>query len=250
MGIYNFNLGRYAYYNLGLKLLTSVSYPDEIEQYPRMISSYTESDVVEPGAPVYSMEVQENSAIAMFDQDDPNILTEGVFEFPYDSDGQGMTNLGKLLNFLASFGYNIDTDKTVYINNDWKTPRLAKIDGTWQESGRYYNSFDPVNYVKSTLDLHMNWNNMVSYYMIAIIFGLVDSMAKNLTLRSWGKSNQGYNIWYMCFYDMDTAMRLDNDGNETVPYNAHLNRYYTEHSGPYSEARVQAHASSISGLFT
>jgi hypothetical protein len=57
MGIYNFNLGRYAYYNLGLKLLTSVSYPDEIEQYPRMISSYTESDVIEPGAPVYSMEV-------------------------------------------------------------------------------------------------------------------------------------------------------------------------------------------------
>jgi len=54
----------------------------------------------------------------------------------------------------------------------------------------------------------------------------------------------------MCFYDMDTAMRLDNDGNETVPYNAHLNRYYTDHSGPYSEARVQAHASSISGVFT
>jgi hypothetical protein len=184
----------------------------------------------------------------MFDQDDPNILTEGVFEFPYDSDGQGMTNLGKLLNFLASFGYNIETDKKVYIDNDWKTPRLAKIDGTWQESGRYYNSFDPVNYVKSTLDLHMNWNNMVSYYIIAIVFGLVDSMAKNLTLRSWGKSSSGDNIWYMCFYDMDTALRVNNVGAETVPYNAHLHRYYTDTTA-IAEARVTNHCPSISGVF-
>lgn len=248
MGIYNFNLGRYAYFNLGLKLLTNVTYADTSETYPRAISSYTESTEVEAGAPVYSMEVQENSSIAMFDQDDPNILTEGVFEFPYDSDGQGMTNLGKLLTFLASFGYNIETDRKVYIDNDWKTPRLAKINGTWQESGRYYNSFDPVNYVKSTLDLHMNWNNMVSYYIIAIVFGLVDSMAKNLTLRSWGKSSSGDNIWYMCFYDMDTALRVNNVGAETVPYNAHLHRYYTDTTA-IAEARVTNHCSSISGVF-
>jgi hypothetical protein len=159
-----------------------------------------------------------------------------------------MTNLGKLLTFLASFGYNIETDRKVYIDNDWKTPKLAKIDGTWQESGRYYDSFDPVNYVKSTLDLHMNWNNMVSYYIIAIIFGLVDSMAKNLTLRSWGKSSSGDNIWYMCFYDMDTALRVNNVGAETVPYNAHLHRYYTDTTS-IAEARVTNHCSSISGVF-
>jgi hypothetical protein len=50
----------------------------------------------------------------MFDQDDPDILREGVFEFPYDSDRQGERNLGILLNFLASFGYNIETDKKIY----------------------------------------------------------------------------------------------------------------------------------------
>lgn len=249
MGIYNFNLGRYAYYNLGMKLLTSIQYATNDETYPRMVGSYTESLEVETGAPVYSMEVQENSNIAMFDQADPDILGEGVFEFPYDSDGQGMTNLQKLLTFLASFGYNIETDRKKYIDNDWKTPILKKIDGVWKESGRYYDSFDPVNYVKSTLDLHMNWNNMVSYYMIAIIFGLVDSMAKNLTLRSWGKSNIGDNIWYMCFYDMDTALRVNNVGAETVPYNAHLHRYYTTEESGVSEARVTNHCSSISGVF-
>jgi len=175
-----------------------------------------------------------------------------VFEFPYDSDGQGMANLGKLLTFLASFGYNIESDRKVYIDNDWKTPKLQKIDGTWQESGRYYSSFDPVNYVKSTLDLHMNWNNMVSYYIIAIVFGLVDSMAKNLTLRSWTTTSDGQggrnNIWYMCFYDMDTALRVNNVGAETVPYNAHLHRYYTDTTS-IAEARVINHCPSISGVF-
>jgi len=90
---------------------------------------------------------------------------------------------------------------------------------------------------------------MVSYYMIAIIFGLVDSMAKNLTLRSWGKSSSGDNIWYMCFYDMDTALRVNNVGAETVPYNAHLHRYYTSEESGVSEARVTNHCSSISGVF-
>jgi len=70
---------------------------------------------------------------------------------------------------------------------------------------------------------------MVSYYMIVIIFGLVDSMIKNLTLRSWTRSSKS-SIWYMCFYDMDTALRVDNTGAETVPYNAHIHRYYTDNS--------------------
>ena len=252
MGIYNFNLGRYAYFNLGLKLLSSVNYTTTEELYPRMIESYTEETEIEAGSPVYSMEVQENNTISMFDQDDPNILTEGVFEFPYDSDGQGMSNLSKLLSFLASFGYNIETDRKVYIDNDWKTPRMQKIDGTWQASGRYYSSYDPRYYVKSTLDLHMNWNNMVSYYIIAIVFGLVDSMAKNMTLRSWNTISDGQggrnNIWYTCFYDMDTALRVNNVGAETVSYNAHLHRYYTDTSS-IAEARVQNHCSTIFGVF-
>ena len=247
MGIYNFNLGRYAYYNLGLKLINGITYTSTEEVYPRMVASYSEELEIETGSPVYSMEVQENSAIAMFDQDDPDILKEGVFEFPYNSDNQGEAALGKLLSFLASFGYNIETDKKVYRQNDWQTPKLKKVGGTWQESGEFYPSYDPVNYVKSTLDLYMNWNNMVSYYMIAIIFGLVDSMAKNLTLRSWTRSSVG-SIWYMCFYDMDTALRVNNVGAETVPYNAHLHRYYTD-TTTLAEARVTNHCPSIPGVF-
>jgi hypothetical protein len=48
----------------------------------------------------------------------------------------------------------------------------------------------------------------MSYYVLAIIFGMVDSMCKNLTLRSWGGTR-----WWTCFYDMDTAFKMDNSGS-------------------------------------
>jgi len=41
------------------------------------------------------------------------------------------------------------------------------------------------NYTQNVLEMHMSWNNLVAYYIIAIVFGLVDSMGKNLTLRTW-----------------------------------------------------------------
>jgi len=40
-GIYNFNLGRYAYYNLGLKLLTN--YNKVTADGPSLVTDYTES---------------------------------------------------------------------------------------------------------------------------------------------------------------------------------------------------------------
>jgi hypothetical protein len=52
----------------------------------------------------------------------------------------------------------------------------------------------------------------------------------------------------MCFYDMDTALRVNNVGAETVPYNAHLHRYYTN-TDSIAEARVTNHCPSISGVF-
>jgi hypothetical protein len=50
-----------------------------------------------------------------------------------------------------------------------------------------------------------------------MIFGLVDSLGKNLTLRMWGDL-----IWYTCFYDMDSALELDNQGDDSVAYYAFI----------------------------
>ena len=58
MGIYNFNLGRYAFHNLGLKLLTS--YTLEKPQAPSLVSTYTEKLSWTNTPNVYSMEIGEN----------------------------------------------------------------------------------------------------------------------------------------------------------------------------------------------
>lgn len=39
------------------------------------------------------------------------------------------------------------------------------------------------------------------------------TLCKNLTLRNWIN-----NVWYLCFYDMDTAFKLNNAGADTVKY--------------------------------
>ena len=253
-GIYNFNLGRAASFNLGLKLLTSCTFVDDSATFPRMVDTYEESLTVVNNSPVYSIEVGENNQqIGAFDQDDPNILSSGIFDTIYASDGAASTHLQRLLTFLSNFGWNIQNPKKILVDGQWCTPKIVKNGAAWEEQG-YYLPANPADYVQSTLELHMNWNNLIAYYIIAIIFGLVDSMGKNLTLRTWNMINDENGIlqciWYMCFYDMDTAMRLDNDGNETVPYNAHLNRYYTDNSGVFSEAKVDYHTASIIGQFT
>ena len=42
---------------------------------------------------------------------------------------------------------------------------------------------------------------------------MVDSVCKNMTLRSWGSLVQ-----YLAFYDMDTAFGLNNSGQDKVEY--------------------------------
>ena len=58
-GIYNFNLGRHAYFNLGLKGLSA--YTKEQTTGPSLVKDYTEVDMTLTGG-AYSMEINENSS--------------------------------------------------------------------------------------------------------------------------------------------------------------------------------------------
>lgn len=60
--------------------------------------------------------------------------------------------------------------------------------------------------------------NVSFYYVIAMLFGLIDNFGKNMQFKKWknklgGSSNQ----WTPSFYDMDTALGLNNQGAENVP---------------------------------
>ena len=47
-------------------------------------------------------------------------------------------------------------------------------------------SYDKSQYTFEETTNFLNWDNAVRYYMIMLLFGMVDSTVKNMTLRSWG----------------------------------------------------------------
>jgi len=65
--------------------------------------------------------------------------------------------------------------------------------------------------------------------MICVAFGLVDSLGKNMVLRSWNVggtlTDDNYNKWWPCFYDMDTANGLSNTGEENVAKTAYIDTF-------------------------
>jgi hypothetical protein len=49
--------------------------------------------------------------------------------------------------------------------------------------GEYYNYDANAYYNFNQCDIHLNWDNACAYFITALIFGMVDSMCKNMTMR-------------------------------------------------------------------
>ena len=67
----------------------------------------------------------------------------------------------------------------------------------------------------------------MEYYVICMAFGLVDSVQKNLNIKTWTLNNGNFKDpitgesrakFYTAFYDMDTCLGIDNDSADTSPY--------------------------------
>lgn len=214
-GIYNFNLGRYAYFNLGLKLL--VDYTKINQDGPTLITDYIENiDQWNSGVSngVYSVEINQNSsAQGAFQQDDMKIV-QFMGDVMYTSRDVDIayTQVQKFYNQMANMAL---TRVQAYTMDDaGQTPTKPIV-------GKFYDLDKNAYYNFGASDKHLDWNNACAYFMTALLFGCVDSMCKNLTLRSWGTD-----VWYCCLYDMDSAFGLNNAGQDIVEYWAHLHRWY------------------------
>lgn len=58
---------------------------------------------------------------------------------------------------------------------------------------------------------YVNYQSVLEYYVIDQAFGLIDSVQKNLNVKTWNGTT--YNA---AFYDMDTGLELDNSGSLTI----------------------------------
>ena len=94
----------------------------------------------------------------------------------------------------------------------------------------YPDSLNPTTYTTDSADYrrgkfkneftqHFNKNNILSYYLITELFGMVDQRAKNQFLTSWGNEGSGEYKWYMILYDNDTALGINNEGALVSNYN-------------------------------
>lgn len=214
-GIYNFNLGRYAFFNLGLKLLTD--YTRVTQDGPTLVTDYVEkTDYWNTGSNngVYSVEINQNSsAQGAFQQDDLKIVQfMGDVMYTSRDTAIGYSQVQKFYNQMANMAL---TRTQAYTMDDaGQTPTKPII-------GKFYDLDKNAYYNFNTCDQHLNWDNACAYFIVALLYGCVDSMCKNLTLRNWGTD-----VWYACFYDMDTGFGLNNAGQDIVEYWAHLHRWY------------------------
>ena len=82
------------------------------------------------------------------------------------------------------------------------------IYGRIQENGQIQN-YPTIDYV-----------SLVEYYVICMALGMVDSVQKNLNIKSWTAPNDNTSTgrFYVAFYDMDTSIGKTNDGGTTNKY--------------------------------
>lgn len=240
LGIYSFNLGRGAYYNMGFRFLkdfttkiknTAGEYVDN--KLPAFVTSYHAYGQDEKFGSIdqreiYSYEFTENANVivdgnktlplALFMQDDLSVIKH-VGEFKYNggnwleptaavTDDNVWKSLQELFSLFAQM-----TTSTIkkYVWND--------TSGGYEETAGEYPAQSSWSTLAAELDTKFSIKNAYSYFLTCIKHGLVDSLGKNLTLvRINGK-------WWIRFYDMDTANALDNVSLESVAKTAYLDTF-------------------------
>lgn len=60
----------------------------------------------------------------------------------------------------------------------------------------------------------LNFQSISEYYTICMVLGLVDSVMKNLNIKTWSGKNSAGTTWVTAFYDMDTCLGINNSGGK------------------------------------
>ena len=247
IGIYSFNLGRYSYYNMGMKFLDSFSRLDENRNdvgCPAVIKYYKEKNTLGSirDNEIYSFEFdndanENNHNLPMWSQSNTSITYSlGEFKYPegiVESDSiwnGGLKNLFEQTSKWLIDNYYGDTP--TYIDPSGETQNTFypiypyKVTGSGSDKQYERTSDNPITQnndgydeLRGAIDIP----TAARYFMIANAFGMTDSLGKNMTIRSW----DGGNKWYTCFYDMDTALGLANDGTESILVTASIDKLKT-----------------------
>lgn len=234
LGIYNFNLGRGSNYNMGFRVLENYKLMNE--KAPSLVESYKElTDPYHGG--VFSFEFNTNSPtdIVAFQQPDKTIvdyiLDQRYPEVGDASQDAGWSRVYQLFDNLSRMYSTTDAPKKWIYKNNKFVETEERLPSQIRPTMEYF----PTDWNNNEGLIH--WGNANRYLCVALAFGMLDSLGKNMTLRSWNISDKGKKgMFYTAFYDMDTAFGLDNYGNEEVPETTYLDYWYNEEVDGYTQA--------------
>lgn len=258
-GIYNFNLGREAYFNLGYKDLSVFGDTTTLNGNGEEFVFYkinNDDNVLREGLGV--AEIQGGSNYFDFSQYDSSIL----FQQSKDNDNTYM--FGDLVhgsNFSeAELQQSIQKFvKSVALGGGYLFDYIKKTRGSYADgysaeeldskgnktgvslnsvpdyTKQYRRRSDSGAWVyelskeinpgtrNDLMDLcipdvdnnrpsELNFQSVSEYYTICMVLGLVDSVMKNLNIKTWTGKNQAGTTWVTAFYDMDTCLGINNSG--------------------------------------
>lgn len=250
LGVYSFNLGRDSYFNLGYSDLSQLD-PRYIPDSTPTTFSFTtvgsgNSRGLDPLEGFVSAEIQDNSIYWDFSQYNNTVLFKqgnesADFMFgdiaTYSSNQGANSSIQEFVRRVSRAGGYLfkEMGKTfVNVKNElnpnsveyaYHTPNVVPDYRTqYVRNGQEYT----INEVTSdaqyddllicvggeqdgeTIPGFVNFNSVSNYYATCMAFGLVDSVQKNLTIKTWDNTKFG-----IFFYDMDTCLGRDNNGNPT-----------------------------------
>lgn len=269
LGIYNFNLGRKSYSNLGYR---------DVSVFDGKISSVTpDNPFTFFVAPSEQLEIKPGFGCAEitggnkfydFSQYDPTVL----FRQTNEKDGNTFMfgdmvtrNESILQNAIKLFVKDVALSGGYIFNRlgrdavdmgDWtgwnQVNKVPNVKKQYKKTSKnnfssYVYGYDVTtetgpdrwDYVfEKTLQSNaeiadktyfsrLDYTSALEYYTICMAFGLVDSVQKNLNIKTWtlGDTNRVdpddgeiRSRFYIAFYDMDTCLGIDNNSQETSPF--------------------------------
>lgn len=268
LGIYNFNLGRSSYYNLGYKNLSVFGDEKNSNLITNSSNGFTfcsitkSQDVLNEGLGV--AEIQGGSNYFDFSQYDTSIL------FQQDLSGNYIDNtymFGDLVYGSNTTKLQLQTAISQFVNKvalsgGYLFDYLKKNKGSYdlgykaekQQDGRFTGESlnqvpDYTKQYKRKISSTGNWlyevkeiinkgtetnlretiipnpdeqklaaldfQSLSEYYTICMVLGLVDSVQKNLNIKTWNMdASKGIATWVLAFYDMDTCLGINNQGSD------------------------------------
>ena len=270
LGIYNFNLGRNSFVNLGY-YQNSSTYDEIWDKLVNSPKGFKIIDVDEDkltldpnlvvteisnGNPHFDFSQfdesvlfsgQENDDFSMFSADDtvegsPTIAKSVLGSAVRQISLAGGYLFGKLKKNFIKLGFADSTAdiKLPYLLNkngislncvsDYRT-QYTRVAGSSNyieiaELINEANKNDLINCIgtdpETGIPPYVDLRSLVEYYVICMCFGMVDSVLKNMEIKTWSprRDNLGNTIpatIYLAFYDMDTALGIDNSG-KSVSY--------------------------------